>query len=98
VVLVDGRADEAVLRDLIDVAQAFELRRKLVDVRLRGDAVLTRRLLVLGRVLVGAGQEEDVIAALAVEAGKRVRTRPLVRMAQVGCAVDVVDSCREVEL
>jgi hypothetical protein len=98
VVLVDGGADEAVLRYLEDVAQTAELGREIVDELLRGDALLARRLLVLGGVLVGAGQEEDVIAALPVKAGKRIRTRTFVRMAQVGCAVDVVDGGREVEL
>jgi hypothetical protein len=98
VVLVHRRSDEAVARDLIDVAKPFELCGPLIDVRLRGDALLARGLLVLGRVLVGPGQEEDVVAPLAMEAGERIRTRPLVRMAQVGCAVDVVDGRRDVEL
>jgi len=98
VVLVDRRADESVLRDLVDLAEALELGGALVDVGLRRDALLAGRLLVLRRVLVGAGQEVDVIPALAPKTGKRVRTRPLVRMAQVGCAVDVVDGRREVEL
>ena len=36
--------------------------------------------------------------ALPVEASERVRARLLVRMTQVGCAVDVIDGGREVEL
>jgi len=98
VVGVDGRADESVIGDLIDVAQALELGREPVDEGLRWDTLLARGLLILRRVLVGAGEEEDLVAALPVEAGERIRTRLLVRMAQVGCAVDVVDGGREVEL
>jgi len=98
VVRVDGRADEAVVRDLIDVAEPLELAREPIDEGLGRDALLARGLLVLRRVLVGAGKEEDLVAALSMKAGERIRTRLLVRMAQVGCAVDVVDGSREVEL
>ena len=38
------------------------------------------------------------MAALAMKPGERIRARLLVRMTQVGCAVDVIDGRREVEL
>jgi len=98
VVLVDGRADEAVVRDLVDVAQALELAGVAVDERARRDPLKLRGLDIAVAVLVGAGQEEDLVAALAMKTGERIRARLLVRMTQVGCAVDVIDGRREVEL
>jgi hypothetical protein len=38
------------------------------------------------------------VAALSVKTGERVRARLLVRMTQMGCAVDVIDGRRDVEL
>ena len=97
-VLIDGRADEAVLRDLVDVAESFEFSGALIHVGLRRNALLAGGLFVLRRVLVRAGQEEDLVAALPVETGERIRTRPFVRMPEMGRAVDVVDGSRDVEL
>ena len=64
--------------------------------------VLARRAPCLGgrrpwAVLVGAGQEEDVLAALAVMAGEDVGHDRRVRVADVGLVVDVVDRRGEVE-
>ena len=59
--------------------------------------LLRRDPLALGRrldrlaVLVGAGEEEDVLAALAHVAGEDVGRHRRVGVAEVGLGVDVVD-------
>ena len=52
------------------------------------------RLLDLEAVLVGAGEEEDVVAEQAVPAGERVGDDGGVGVAEVGHVVDVVDRRR----
>ena len=64
---------------------------------LRSASSLGRHALALGRlgdrlaVLVGAGQEEDLLAALAHVAGEDVGADRRVRVAEMGRRVDVVD-------
>ena len=70
---------------------------------LRSASSLRRDALALGRlrdrlaVLVGAGQEEDVLAALAHVAGEDVGRDRRVRVPEVRLGVDVVDRRRDVE-
>jgi peptide/nickel transport system permease protein len=70
----------------------------VIDERPRRDPLKLRCLDIAVAVLVGSGQKEDLIAALAMKPGERIGARLLVRMTQVGCAVDVIDGRREVEL
>src|SRR2546428_323876 len=92
------RPDEPVVADVPCVAEPFECGRVAVDEGPCIDTRRLRRLLVLRGVVVGAGQEEHVIAALTVETGKRVRAGLLVRVMKPRCRVDVVDSGRQIEL
>ena len=55
------------------------------------------RLLHLGAVLVGAGEEEDVVAQLPVEARRHVGGRRRVGVPDVRHVVDVVDGSGDVE-
>jgi hypothetical protein len=48
-------------------------------------------------VLVGAGEEERLVAALLTMAHQDVRRDGRVRMTDVRRRVDVVDGCRQVE-
>jgi len=98
VILVDGGPDETVVRDLVRIAEALELGRVAIDERPRRDAERLRGVDVAVAVLVRPGQKEDIVPALPVEAGERIRTRLLIGVAQMGRPVDVVDGCREVEL
>ena len=65
--------------------------------------LLRRDALALGgerdrlAVLVGAGEEEDVLAALALVAGEDVGADRRVRVAEVRRRVDVVDRRGDVE-
>src|SRR5439155_1406016 len=67
------RPDEPVVADVPCVAEPFECGRVAVDEGPCIDTRRLRRLLVLRGVVVGSGQEEHIIAPLAVETGKRVR-------------------------
>ena len=72
-------------------------RRQLVHVLLRGEPALLRRLGDLGAVLVGAGEEEDVLAPLAVVPRQHVGGDGRVGVAVVRLAVHVVDGSGDVE-
>ena len=71
--------------------QLAELRRVAVGQLLRRDALALGRLRDRLAVLVGAGQEEHVLAALAHVAGEDVGRDRRVRVAEVRLGVDVVD-------
>jgi hypothetical protein len=86
-----GRADEIVIGDAECVIERAELRRHLVDQRLRRDAELARRLFDFLPVLVHAGLEAHVITVEAHEARQRVDGDHLVGMADMGLAIRVRD-------
>ena len=96
-VLGVGGADEEVVGGVDAPDELAELRRVAVDQLLR------RHPLALGRqrdrlaVLVGAGEKERVVAALAVVAGEHVGGDRRVRVAEMGLGVDVVDRRGDVE-
>ena len=69
----------------------------LVGVLLRREALLLGDARDLGGVLVGAREEERLVAALLVMAHQDVRRDGRVRMTDVRRRVDVVDGCRQVE-
>ena len=93
-----GRANEAVEGAVEPLAHLAELRRHLVDKGFGRLALAGRGLLDLQPVLVGAGQEEHVIAVDALEARDRVRRDHLVGMPDMGHAIRVGDGRGDVEL
>ena len=96
VALVRG-ADELVVRHSQRLPGLHEGGRDRVHEGLRGLAGLGRGARDLLAVLVGAGQEEGLVAALAVRAGEAVGQHLLVGVAQVGAPVHVVDGGGDVE-
>ena len=86
-----GGADEAVEGDAHGLHDLAERGGVLVRERLGGDVALLRGLLNLEAVLVGAGEEEDVAAAAALEAGVHVGDGGGVHVTDVGAVVHVVD-------
>jgi hypothetical protein len=96
-VLGVARADEEVVRDVQARHERLEALRVAVGQLLGLEALRARRVGDRLSVLVRAGQEEHVVAALAVMAGHDVRRDRRVGVAQVGRRVDVVDRRRHVE-
>ena len=90
-VLGVGGADEEVVRGVDPLGQLAEPRRVAVDELLRRDPLALGRQRDRLAVLVGAGEEEDVLAALAHVAGEHVGRDRRVRVAEVRLGVDVVD-------
>ena len=87
-----GGADEVVVGDVQPLPRLGEQRGDRVDELLRRSCRRPRRaLLHLLAVLVGAGEELDVVAEQAVPAGERVADDRGVRVAEVRLGVDVVD-------
>ena len=96
-VLRVGRADEEVVGGAERRGKLAVARRQLVHVLLRREPALLRRLGDLGAVLVRAGEEEHVLAPLAVVAGQHVGGHGRVGVAVVRLAVHVVDGGGDVE-
>ncbi len=92
-----GRADEVVVGDLEAPPCLDELRGDPVGELLRRRAGGLGGLLDLEAVLVGAGEELDVVAEQPVPARQRVADDGGVGVAEVGLGVDVVDRGRDVE-
>src|SRR5207245_4655119 len=92
---VVGRADEAVVADVQALPEPPEDAGDLVAVLLGRHALLARRALDVLAVLVGAGQEERVLALQAAGARQRVGGDRRVGVAHVGHVVDVVDRRRQ---
>ena len=92
-----GGADEIVVGGAERLGHRAEDRRVAVGKLLRRDAFLLGRLLHLQAVLVGAGQEEDVLAVEPLEARQRVGGDDLIGMADMRLAVRIEDRRGEVE-
>ncbi len=92
-----GGADEEVVRDVDARQQREEALGVAVGQLLRGDALALGRLRDRLAVLVGAGEEEDLLAALAHVPGQDVGADRRVRVAEVRRGVDVVDRRGDVE-
>src|SRR5690349_3187657 len=90
-VLVIARADEEVDGRVDTLDQVTELRGVLVDQRLGSHVEPLRGLRNRLTVLVGTGEKEDVLTALAHVPGEHVGSDRRVRMAEVRLSVDVVD-------
>ena len=96
VALVRG-PDEEVVGGVDLGRHLLEARGEAVAQLARGDALGLGLLRDRLAVLVGAGQEEDVLAALAVVPGEDVGRDRRVGVPEVGLAVDVVDRGGDVE-
>src|SRR5680860_349019 len=86
-----GGADEEVVGRVDGRHQRFELGGVAVGQLLRRHTLALGGVLDRLAMLVGAGEEEDILAALAHVAGKNVRRHRRVRVPQMGLGVDVVD-------
>ena len=92
-----GGADEVVVGDVEVGPGRGEAGSQLVGPVLRGEALLLGGPGHLLPVLVGAGEEEDVVADQAVPAGQGVGVDRGVGVPDVGRVLDVVDRCGDVE-
>ena len=92
-----GRADEVVVRKAERLRHLDEARGVAIGQRARRDPFPLRRLLHLEAVLVGAGQEEDVLAVEPLETRDHVGGDGLVSVADMRHAVRVGDGRRNVE-
>ena len=95
--VVIGGADEAVVADIQQLPQVFDGGDDLVNVLLGGHAGIGGLILDLLAVLVGAGQEHDVIALHPLEAGQRVAGHGGVAVADVQLVAGVVDGGGDVK-
>ena len=92
-----GGADEEVVGDVDARQQRLEALGVAVGELLRRDALALGRLRDRLAVLVGAGEEEHLLAALAHVPGEDVGADRRVRVAEVRRRVDVVDRGGDVE-
>ena len=95
-VLGVARSDEEVVRDLEPLGHVAKARRVAVGELARRDPEPLRRLRDRLAVLVRAGEEEDVLAALAHVAGEHVARDRGVGVPEMGLGVHVVDRRRDV--
>jgi hypothetical protein len=96
-VVVVGGADEAVVADIQQLPQVFDGGDDLVNVLLGGHAGIGGLILDLLAVLVGAGQEHDVIALHPLEARQRIAGHGGVAVADVQLIAGVVDGGGDVK-
>jgi hypothetical protein len=92
-----GGSDEIVVGSIERGRHAAELGRVAVGELARRDAFLARGLQHLDAVLVGAGQEEHVLAVEPLEAGKGIGGDQFIGMADMRLAVRIGDRGRDVE-
>ncbi len=92
-----GRADEAVVADVVAGPELAELRGDLVALLLLADPALAGDALDVLAVLVGARQHERVVAGEPARARQRVDRDRRVGVPHVWHVVDVVDRRRRVE-
>ncbi|MGY3393286.1 hypothetical protein ACVWW6_005877 [Bradyrhizobium sp. USDA 3311] len=97
VVLLFGGADETVERHVEPLVHRLEAGRVTGRERGRGQALVLRGLNHLQAVLVGAGQEEHVLAVEPCKACQRVGGDRLIGVADMRVAVGIGDRGRDVE-
>ena len=95
--VVVGGADEAVVADIHQLPQVLDGGNDLIDVLLGSDACIGCLVLDLLAMLVGSGQEHDVIALHPLEAGQRVAGHGGVAVADVQLIAGVVNGSGNVE-
>ena len=92
-----GGADEAVVGNVQGVVHCLERSRHFLGEFLRRHTALARRLRHFQAMFVGAGQEEDVAAPEALEAGDGVGRDRLIGMADMRPPVGIGDGGGDVE-
>ena len=97
-VIVVGGADEVVVACTHAVKNGLDLACYVVHVLLRRDACFLGAVLDLLAVLVRAGAEENVVAALSLIAGNRVGHDDLVGVAEVRLLGCIRDRGRDIKL
>ena len=95
--VIVGGADEAVIADVHGLPQVLDGSHDLVHVLFRGHALGGGLVLDLLAVLVGAGQEQHVLALGAVVAGQRVAGHGGVAVADVQLVAGIVDGGGDVK-
>ena len=89
-VVVSG-ADKAVVADIQQLPQILDGGHDLVHILFGGDAGIGSLILDLLAVLIGAGQEHDVVALHPLEAGQRIAGHGGVAVADVQLIAGVID-------
>ena len=95
--VVVGGADKAVVADIQQLPQILDGSHDLVHVLLGGDTGIGSLILDLLAVLIGAGQEHDVIALHPLEACQCVAGDSGIAVADVQLVAGVVDGSGDVE-
>ena len=98
--VVIGRADESVIADVHQLPQildALGALHNVINKLLRGDAGLLGLQLDLLAVLIGAGQELDIVALQALVAGHGIGRHSAVGMADMQLIAGVIDRRSDVE-
>ena len=93
-----GRSDEVVIRDVQPLPGLGEEGGDGVGELLGLDALGVGGLLDLQPVLIGAGEEVDVVSAQTMPSRDGIRDDRGVRMPEVWLGVDVINRCRRGEL
>ena len=96
-VVVVGGADEAVVADVQQLPQILDGGYDLVHILLGGHAGIGGLVLDLLAVLVGAGQEHDVVALHPLEACQCVAGHGGVAVADVQLVAGIINRCGDVE-
>ena len=95
--VVIGGADKAVVADIQQLPQILDGGHDLVHILFGGDAGIGSLILDLLAVLIGAGQEHDVVALHPLEAGQRIAGHGGVAVADVQLIAGVVDGGGDVK-
>ena len=90
-VVIIGGADKAVVADIQQLPQILDGGHDLVHILFGGDAGIGSLILDLLAVLIGAGQEHDVVALHPLEAGQRIAGHGGVAVADVQLIAGVID-------
>ena len=90
-VVVVGGTDKAVVADIQQLPQILDGGHDLVHILLGGDAGIGSLILDLLAVLIGAGQEHDVVTLHPLEAGQRIAGHGGVAVADVQLIAGVID-------
>ena len=92
-----GGADEIVIVDVHQLPQILDARNDMVDIFLRGHALVAGLALDLLAVLIGAGEEMHVVAGELLEAGHGISRRGAVGVTDVQVVAGIVDGGCDVE-
>ncbi len=91
------RANEVVVRTVEPLDHCLEMRNVALDQLPRSELLLRRRLQQLDAVLIGAGEEEHIVAIEPLEAGNRVGGDGFIGVADMWRAIRIGDGRGQVE-